>query len=589
MAQVVTASLKLEKDFPQTPSVARFGRWAMPFGPAVFFLNLATSILFLLFGPYSNFAAAGYLDPWFYTGYFTHFTYMVSHFGATYYASRLPWIIPGVLVFKIAPPMAASVLLNALICAFSGTALFFIVYWSYGPFPAVLASIVLVTNPYFMSTISWDYPDGPAIAYAFAALALFAHPPPVRFKYSMGAGIAFALCAATNLAAIPVLLGILVVPVWRYKRDPKAFVHTAVGALSGAILTSAILIILSKWLLNLYQFYLPQVRMIEYVRAHPDYLANMWGTGNAWIPKAYRLGPALFTVFAGGAVLFRRSARTGIYLPVYLCWITTFGLLCLFEFGFHNVSLRVAYVGSYMVCPLMACAGLLIGEAMFQRDARSKPSAAGYVIAAALAAFGIALPVLYAQSRVPPISFSEFWIGLAVLSLVTPVLLAVPRRSRIFGTAACGLIFIALFLGPARDQALGYVWTNENADVFQTLMRIEGVIDSSVPRTRTVRFWYDLHEPASNLFDSAYSLYLWAYFDFTKQLPSAREGDIKRLVDSNTTFAHLTLNTDKTAERTRLLAERGIIVGNQRSAVMHSQLGDIHLVLQDVVDDSKLH
>ena len=55
------------------------------------------SLLFLLLGPYTNFSANGALDPWFYTGYFTNFSYMVQHYGHTYYVSRLPWILPGVI------------------------------------------------------------------------------------------------------------------------------------------------------------------------------------------------------------------------------------------------------------------------------------------------------------------------------------------------------------------------------------------------------------------------------------------------------------------------------------------------------------
>jgi hypothetical protein len=44
------------------------------------------------------------------------------------------------------------------------------VYWRYG-LPALLACVALITNPYVMSAVSWVYPNGMAIAYAFAAMA----------------------------------------------------------------------------------------------------------------------------------------------------------------------------------------------------------------------------------------------------------------------------------------------------------------------------------------------------------------------------------------------------------------------------------
>ena len=137
---------------------------------------VAASLLFLLFGPYSNFAPAGFLDPWYYTGYFTNFSYMMHHYGQTYFVSRLPWIIPGLLAFRVASPETASVLLNAAIVTVSLIALYWAVRWHYGRSPAVLVCCALLTNPYFMSTVGWDYPDGPAIAYAFAGLAFAVRP-----------------------------------------------------------------------------------------------------------------------------------------------------------------------------------------------------------------------------------------------------------------------------------------------------------------------------------------------------------------------------------------------------------------------------
>ena len=154
----------------------------IPLSLAIGGTSFAVALLFLLLGPYSNFAPAGYLDPWFYTGYFLHFSYLFQQHGLTYYVSRLPYIVPGLLLFKIAPPVTASVLLNALIMASSLAALYCIVSWHYGNLPATLAGIALMTNTYFMAGVAWDYPDGPAVAYALLALAAFSRPttPDIR-------------------------------------------------------------------------------------------------------------------------------------------------------------------------------------------------------------------------------------------------------------------------------------------------------------------------------------------------------------------------------------------------------------------------
>ena len=114
----------------------------------------AGALLFLLLGPFSNYGPAGFLDPWFYTGYFTNFSYLLRHVGNTYYLSRLPWILPGLLAFRLAPPEAASVALNTAIVTASAVALYWTVRWHYGRWCGMLAAVVLVASPHFMATVA---------------------------------------------------------------------------------------------------------------------------------------------------------------------------------------------------------------------------------------------------------------------------------------------------------------------------------------------------------------------------------------------------------------------------------------------------
>src|SRR5579871_3196548 len=102
------------------------------------------SVAFLLAGPYSNFAPVGFLDPWYYTGYFLHFGYLVRTYGPTYYVSRLPWILPGLAVFHLATPEIASVALNVMIVAASAAALYWTIRWFYGPAAGATAAALLV-------------------------------------------------------------------------------------------------------------------------------------------------------------------------------------------------------------------------------------------------------------------------------------------------------------------------------------------------------------------------------------------------------------------------------------------------------------
>ena len=566
----------------------------------VFLLNLAAVLIWWLFGPYSNFSPIGYLDPWFYTGYFAHFNYIVAHYGATYYVSRLPWILPGLLAYKVATPLLANTVLNTLILACCSTSLYWIVYWHYGNPPALLACIALITNPYLISAICWDYPDGPAIAYAFLAMAFFLRPSSGRAWPAVCGGASFVLAGFTNLAAIPMLIGILLIPIWRYRRDWKGLLRLGTAALAGALAATFTFMIFGKALIGTFEFFMPQVRMIEYVRSHPDYLPSMWGTGYAWIAGAYRLAAALFTLFLGLVLAVRRRKWSGAYAESYLCWVATFGLLCLFEFGFHNVGLRVPYVGSYMICPLLVCAGLMIGECF----SNGKPDIAGVSMEPAAhaktAALGMAgsagivtflAPFLYAKGLMRTVaSGNGVWFGTLALGLIGAGFITGRRfLSPVAAGVTCCIVLLGLSFGPANDQGLAYVWSKEGPLVFQTIIRLEAVIDSQVPLDRRVSFWYEPREPGSSLFATAAAVYLWGAFDVTKVLASGSAPEITTVVSSKTTFVHLWLGAEQMRDRTQLLLNRGIVAGNERNSIVPSSFGNIYVVLQDVLDDSKLH
>ena len=68
----------------------------------------------------------GTIDPWLYTAFFVNFDRVYEDFALTYYAARLPWIVPGRIAYAVFPLDAAYWVLHGL--AFMGgvAALFFL-------------------------------------------------------------------------------------------------------------------------------------------------------------------------------------------------------------------------------------------------------------------------------------------------------------------------------------------------------------------------------------------------------------------------------------------------------------------------------
>jgi hypothetical protein len=54
----------------------------------------------------------GFVDPWLYTSLFVNFDWAYSVFFDTYYAARLPWVIPGYVLNSLLPSKAAYFLLH---------------------------------------------------------------------------------------------------------------------------------------------------------------------------------------------------------------------------------------------------------------------------------------------------------------------------------------------------------------------------------------------------------------------------------------------------------------------------------------------
>jgi len=583
------------------PPGVRIRGWEFPAWPWIFLFFFGTSLLFLRFGPYVYSAPPGYIDPWIYTGIFTHFRYVFDHYSYTYYASRLPWDLPAALIYQIASPDAASLILKSLVLAVSASALYHMVMWHYGKLPATLATIALLTNPYFLTSVCWDYPDGPSIAYALLAAAAFLRPSRGRVPNGVLGGAGLALSGYTNLAALPVLIGIAAIPLWRNKASIRALARQAWQVFLGGTAVTLVFAIAGRILVRRLLFFQAQIDQILYTRTHPDYLANMWGRGYAWIPVAFRLFPPLLLLFLGAVLWLRRRLPRPAYIETYLCLLVTCILYCIFEFGLHNVGLRVHYHSSYMVTVLFAFEGMLIGEYLSSvRDtegARSRAAAAWVIVAV----FGASLPFIW-ENRVPfHLSNAEFWWSMLLLALATAALMAAFSRPGLAARAVwCCLVFVGMFFGPAYDGKLAYVWSKENATTFDVLLRLERAIDSSLDPQRTARLWFEKDEPDRpapgggslkpfNLFTSEYAMYIGGYFDFTKALRSDAAKGLASQMDKQTTLIHVSFTEDPTPERDELLRSRGVVTGNERRRDVPTEFGTVHIVLQDVIDDSNFH
>jgi hypothetical protein len=176
-------------------------------------------------------------DSWIYYGLFRRAPVLLRLIADQYFASRLSMIVPGFLLHRLLPSEVAEVALHLVICWIALLAFYEIVRALLDRRAALLASVLLVTNSFFLRAVGSDYFDGYGIAYGLlAALAL------VRSRTSerplpglVAAGAAAAAMISANIffvVCVPVLaLAHPVRPLRRWVRDSAVVAAAAAATL----------------------------------------------------------------------------------------------------------------------------------------------------------------------------------------------------------------------------------------------------------------------------------------------------------------------------------------------------------------------
>ena len=148
------------------------------------------------------------VDPWLYTALMTNFDTIYGWFTATYYASRLPVIIPGLFLNSFLTPQQAYVVLHLVMFFTGGAFLYLLVRWLFGVRIALFVYPAVLTNAAYVDAHTWDYVDGFVITYLAAGLYFLVSSigGTSRVRPAL-AGFFLAAAAASNLFATLLIAG----------------------------------------------------------------------------------------------------------------------------------------------------------------------------------------------------------------------------------------------------------------------------------------------------------------------------------------------------------------------------------------------
>jgi hypothetical protein len=470
------------------------------------------------------------IDPWLYTALMTNFDFIYHHFVTTYYASRLPAILPGYFLNSFLTPQQAYVVLHIVFFLAGALFLYLLVRTLFGVRVAVLVYPAILTNAIYVNAHTSDYVDGFVITYLSGGLYFLASCTGIRSRARPAlAGFFLAAAAMTNLfATLLVLAGVAAYLFVRSRTDRlAALARVAVEA--AWFLTGVGLLLVACGLFarehgGRFLFFVPSIDALSAINP-ADWKAPDYG----WMRGEPRLFVPVFLA-ALVALAWRRrqrpeGERLGLALTVAGAGVVL--ILALWEFLGSGYFLQVWFyydlLFPYFFVMLAAAVFALLGWASRE------------VVASFAALAGIGLVVGAAPLAVVfGIERTELWgrggAKIAVALMAATLLLALLLRLGLARglTPAVALVAGALAIGSVGYASAANVSTHglmanegllaEAGDVFSIgvqlmdFMERNGLQEGALPA-----FWYDYSRDPSLI--SLSSLYYYGFTLVSDEMP----------------------------------------------------------------------
>ena len=227
-----------------------------------------------------------YIDAWVYNGFFRHFrSYSSFMFPQTYYGSRLGWIVPGYISYRLFNPHVAAIVLHYTFYSLAVSSVYVIVRRVTDASNALFAAFVFGLYLCAIRALGGDYVDGAVITYALLTVAVGVHGlAESKLWATFVSGAAAAAMVNSNMGAVFLFAPILVwfIPDSRAGwRSPSLRRHAAMwvgGIVAGTISLSVISVMVGgRW-----DFFLESYRWMRESRVVLS--KNPWDVaGVAWI------------------------------------------------------------------------------------------------------------------------------------------------------------------------------------------------------------------------------------------------------------------------------------------------------------------
>lgn len=480
---------------------------------------------------------SGTVDPWLYTALFVNFDEIYDHFGTTYYASRLPWIVPGRFLHDVLPVDAAYWVLHGLTFCGGVAALFVLVRRYLGVAAGVVGAVTLALTPMYWNAQYWDYIDGVTLTYLLAGLC-FGLPlasGPRRAASLAAAGVFFAAAVTTNLfvalvAVIYPIAYVFVQPTTGLRQRFVLALQDMVALCVGAAALVAALGFYARENGGPFLFFEPQLDVIR-----SGVVGAYKLPGYEWLRSEPRLlVPVFLVVVAAPLLALGRSLppfRFAAGATAGLAFLTT--VIYGWEFFAGGSVLEYTYYFSYFAISIaltMASVAALAVSLI-----RSHWAANAGVVAATTIAAVVSLGLIFHNEREEWTGRSGMRIAVAVMGVAALMMVGavVIRRTRV-GTVAAVIAAGAVAAGShfAINSSTGTFVSSftapNNRNLYHAALDQVAFVKRSTTRDGSLpTFWYSATKHPE--FASIQSMYYFGYTYLDLDLPKVTKGMRERL------------------------------------------------------------
>jgi hypothetical protein len=491
--------------------------WRLPVWYGVLLLAV------LAFGPFSNYSPVGYLDPWIYTGYFLSFDELVQRYGYSYYGSRLGYILPGVALYKILPPVVANFAYKLLIFVLAVVSLHRILRPFCSAALAVAICACFTMNAYVAQSMTWDYPNGLPLALILGGFSLGLVPLaafPRQYSFFL-AGVCWALAGAihatSGLVIAPGVVALLMVP---NAQSPRQKIADMLSLTAGVLAALAALAVATRVVYGTANILGPQLDQYRYARDRPGYLPAMYPAlaGWDWLVHQHRLWIFLAAMIGGLVAVFRKPHRgsEATQLEVVTLWLLlSLAAYAVADFVGQKYQLRVYYTSAFLLAPAFVVVGYCVAvtEPKSRGWSESWQTILSWIVFVPAC---LTAPLGAWLAQATDIGITGRWALLAALS--APILfLILRRRSAHTWPWQAGALLLAVNASVIMQSETRAV-QNDRHNAFNAAVQMSRLVREKAPWDSGLRFWYDASEEQAPLYHSLYSLRLWRYIDLSKEL-----------------------------------------------------------------------